>query len=400
MFPSRKTFFWTSNMRPDAMVSKLIVPLLAVLSLARIAAAAEYPCPSDPGFCYRDVGDDGCFDSGLDEGPINNLLEAGNYAPADGSIVCSPGVKLELQPFSFRWETTSGSGIFLYEVKLKGESAQLTHLWIDSAEDVVLTGTATTFRSFRVEAGADADVRAKLKAGSVDVFSQDRTELYASTSITAGSVGIHGDGSVVVEEKVRVRATNSGEHGAARLLVTSFGDIAMTSPRLWTKRSTNGTEAQLRLSGDNITLAGTAKLTGENVQVEAGGAFTVDQVKLIAPAGVDAPQVSIEAATVEIGREQNGKLKRSRIRAKSPSEPSTIDIVASGAVVLRDLDLQFAHSVVAGAEVSLLDSRVLGSKFGAATVHIASDPGMVCDLSGTLIAGATLTTDCGSVVGP
>ncbi len=72
---------------------KLIRAVLALLLMAPPALALEYPCPSDPGFCYRDVGNDGCFDGGVDDGPIKAEIE-GQFSfppfPDPGSIVCPP----------------------------------------------------------------------------------------------------------------------------------------------------------------------------------------------------------------------------------------------------------------------------------------------------------------------
>ena len=53
-----------------------------------------YGCGSDPGFCYRDVGGDGCYDAGTDEASIDGALtDAGGYEATTGSIVCPPSVK-------------------------------------------------------------------------------------------------------------------------------------------------------------------------------------------------------------------------------------------------------------------------------------------------------------------
>ncbi len=73
---------------------KFIRAVLALLLMPTLALAAEYPCPSDPGFCYRDIGNDGCFDSGTDVGPITAAIEASSTpsAPIPGSIVCPPSV--------------------------------------------------------------------------------------------------------------------------------------------------------------------------------------------------------------------------------------------------------------------------------------------------------------------
>ena len=37
---------------------RIIPAALVLLIMVSPAAALEYPCPSDPGFCYRDVADD------------------------------------------------------------------------------------------------------------------------------------------------------------------------------------------------------------------------------------------------------------------------------------------------------------------------------------------------------
>lgn len=46
---------------------KLIHPVLGLFLMATPALALEYACPTDPGFCYRDLANDGCFDSGADQ---------------------------------------------------------------------------------------------------------------------------------------------------------------------------------------------------------------------------------------------------------------------------------------------------------------------------------------------
>lgn len=104
------------------MIHRRIVATLAAVLLHTPATAAEYPCPSDPGFCYRDVANDGCFDSGVDEGPINDEIEGYEefpVVPEPGSIVCPPSV-LELTPSdtSIRLETLPGSSIMLYGARI------------------------------------------------------------------------------------------------------------------------------------------------------------------------------------------------------------------------------------------------------------------------------------------
>ena len=89
-----------------------LILLLLGLALGSPSSAAEYTCPSDPGFCYFDVGNDGCFDGGTDAGPINADLEAGAFPPVGppdpGSIVCPPSVKKLAVTGPASWETAVG----------------------------------------------------------------------------------------------------------------------------------------------------------------------------------------------------------------------------------------------------------------------------------------------------
>lgn len=109
------------------MVSRLLVAVVAVLSLAGFAAAAEYPCPSDPGFCYLDVDSDGCFDEGTDDGPLDDRLSSGSFPP-DGqrpddsaSIVCPPSVReLRIAPTErVTWLTGFGGHILLFGTTIR-----------------------------------------------------------------------------------------------------------------------------------------------------------------------------------------------------------------------------------------------------------------------------------------
>src|SRR6185369_16768742 len=99
--------------------SLLALAVLGILLITKIGNAAVYPCPSDPGFCYRDFGDDGCFDVGVDDGPINDEIEAQSTFPGSpdpGSIVCPPSVlELVATGGAMRLATATGSSILFYD---------------------------------------------------------------------------------------------------------------------------------------------------------------------------------------------------------------------------------------------------------------------------------------------
>src|SRR6185436_14403237 len=103
---------------------KSLVPvLISFLCLASPAFALDYNCPTDPGFCYLDVGNDGCFDSGTDVGPIDDQLETGDFPsppgpPDPGSIVCPPRVKTLTTTNGIDWHTAAGGSILLHAARI------------------------------------------------------------------------------------------------------------------------------------------------------------------------------------------------------------------------------------------------------------------------------------------
>jgi len=98
---------------------KLVTSALVLMIAA--PAAAQYPCPSDPGFCYFDVGNDHCFDPQTDSGPIDEALNsdfpAFGESPDPGSMVCPPSVR-NLSTLARSWRTAPGGDVLLYAARL------------------------------------------------------------------------------------------------------------------------------------------------------------------------------------------------------------------------------------------------------------------------------------------
>lgn len=91
------------------------------LLVAAPAIALDYPCPSDPGFCYFDRANDGCFDVGTDDAPSEaEFLQLPYYPfPSEpGSVICPPSVT-ELKLFRAFWRLEPGGEVLLYGAHLR-----------------------------------------------------------------------------------------------------------------------------------------------------------------------------------------------------------------------------------------------------------------------------------------
>ena len=377
---------------------------VATLLVGSVVGAAEYPCPSDPGFCYRDLGDDGCFDSGTDLGPINSDIESAMTippgTPAPGSIVCPPSVKkLVATAVDIRLKTAVGSSILFYAAKIQGVR------WVEliSGERVLLGG--------QVSASSDVDVSAE-----DDVLVEKGMSLDFSSgggSLVAESTG----GDVIIGRKAKFRAaaaTFSSVGGsvhaeqavlkllfAGELSIFAGQDVVLVRPRVTAKASLG--VADISIQGQSVTIEDKAKIT----MTTAGGlpdlAITatsgdVEIERLIA--SVDAG-VTISGANVSIGLpDGDGVVRPSRIAQKNRVLPIGISAADTLAIdSLRATVTDDVHLTTFGQAANVIKSTFKGKK-ATPTVTVSAGAGSTCDLTGTTVKSATLVTSCDNVVGP
>ena len=379
----------------------------ATLMVGSVVRAAEYPCPSDPGFCYRDLGDDGCFESGTDIGPINAEIEMSTsfpVVPEPGSIVCPPSVK-KIQSVAgedIYLETAPGSSILIYAARVLAQD------FLTISGDRLLLGG-------RVDCAGT--LSRHLAAGDVDIEKGGKATPSVSPNPTFEVTSTTGDirvgpkskfsagklvsleaplGNVVLEEGVRISA--KGGSSRTDLTVSAGGDVEMTRASL---NVIGDTSSWIVIQGSNIRLS-------KRTTVKSRARTSPLVFRILAPGGdvnierlgmSISPWLTVEGANVTIGIEQNGRVGKSRITTKSLRP---VDVVATGAIAINRLALNASADVrieTTGTTIDILDSKLSG-KGATPTIEVTAGPGSTCDLTGTTVKNATLVTNCDTVVGP
>lgn len=380
-----------------------ILTVLLLLGRAEAARSLEYPCPSDPGFCYFDVANDGCFDPGTDAGPIEDALRAGPFPDplptfgdlptTPGSIVCPPSVKkLELSRLrATEWRTAPGSDILIYGAKLSNRPLPVISgddLRFHAGRDLLIEKRiASSTRPFRIVAQAERNVTWNSGARAVGVIQIDAfggdVALGPRTSWRGQFFRVLAGGNVTLGDKVRV--TTATGAGALTTWIRASGRVDMTRPRIKSDQIVVASE------GLAIHLGGTLRTTGYpyDVRLEAGtGDVEIDAVS------VSVLDFAVSGARIELG--QVGARK-----SKLKGEDLSFDSASSIAIANVDLKGIGDSSVLVttpGAPVALTESRV--SSKGAGEMTISTGGGSTCDLTGTQLSSTTLSHDCGVVIGP
>lgn len=379
------------------MLGKFVQVTLTLL-VVNAVEAAEYPCPSDPGFCYFDVGNDGCFDGGTDLGPINSDLEAGTYPPvgppAVGSIVCPPSVKKLVLQGPASWTTAAGGDVLLYGKKVISPS--LASVSITSGRDVLL---CSTFRTHDFSAVASRDV--VLTGKLVTVQGQagvPMVTLTASTGdLSVGPKGVIRQGDILLETpgggniSVLDRSSVQSKNGPVR--VVSGGTLSSSDLKV--------SAGQIDLSAQSIDASGRTKLKTNPGVINIVAVGAVEFERLTADGKGPFSEINIEGNTVAIGLPgQGGVVRSSNLKA-----PSELEIDASGHVGLDELNVRVGRALIdtVGTTVDVTNSAFeLAKKPGAAPpeVQITAGAGSTCVVAGSTFVEMTLVANCDTVIGP
>lgn len=370
---------------------KLVVSLLIALvgvAMAVPSAAIEYTCPSDPGFCYFDVGNDGCYDPPADTGPINDLLEAGPYPPVGppvpGSIICPPdGGKIE-QEFGVlaNWETAPGGSIEFYLSRL-----DLRIGTVSSGGRLVLA-TKIRNRQHGFAWIADQDI---LIDG---VYDGARVGDAVMESVN-GDVVLEAGSKIRGTSRTEIRTQNGGEIRAeGARFQSSQGTDLLASGDVILESSAISPTKRILIRGANVSISGKTKLKSDReTTLEAlAGDVSIERLNARAVA------FAATGTNVTVGLpDSSGKLRPSKITA-----PLQLDIIAGAAITLRRLRTKVENEVVlqsSGTQIDALDCQFRGTDIGS-SVELIGGAGSVCDLTGTKVLGTTLITACDTVVGP
>lgn len=352
----------------------------ALVVTAGPVLAADYPCPTDPGFCYFDIGNDGCWDAGTDGGAINGALEAGDFNfpfPAPGSIVCPPSVEeLEVQTLdNARWAAGTGGHILLYGAEISGDPLDVRLLADDGSGDVLL--------------GNDVRVRLIVQANDVSIEQDVRDTL---TVFAEGDVTV-ADGSFF---KARSSISFFAESGEIRLgsgvkissstIQLIGGDIFLSGLRAVAKLG-------YLIRGNDLTATGYTQL-----KTKAGGQITMDVSGDVAfeRALLKTNDISLEAASFVV-TSPDGKPSRILTGKNGDLEVTTVGSVDLELVDLRVGDPGTSQKAeIEGANIALRNGKIRGRPGTPLTLTSAG----TCDLTNSKVVKVDLTTACGSVVGP
>jgi len=386
-----------------------LILLAVIASIGPVAAeAAVYPCGTDPGFCYRDIGDDGCFDMGVDVGPINAAIEGSSMfplVPPPGSLVCPPSVTSLVASASYiRLATPAGSDVLFYaatvdavnfEVMSGGEILLGNTIFCDRTTDLDAQGDIAIERGldFR-DAFAGWALFVESVAGDVSVGPKARFLDAGTISLMAAG------GDISLLSKTRMVLGTADKLSEADLTIEASGDVVLESPAV---RARGGSHSEISITGANVTLLGKGKVKQSSMfspfrfdMIATAGDLLIEKLKLT----TDVP-VTLSGTNVTIGVPKNGKTPKSKIVERRASNPP-VNIVATDTITLDNVDIASSGDVTidsSGTTVNVLNGQLKGRK-ATPTITVSAGAGSTCDLSGTLVKSATLVTACDTVIGP
>lgn len=356
------------------------------------AWAIDYPCASDPGFCYRDFGNDGCFDGGTDDGPINSEIEDSEefpVSPDPGSIVCPPSVgELTASDSSIRLETLPGSSILFYEARIS-VSASFDTI---SGADLLLGGSkidGSASQSHSAEADVHLEGRVQLSTFGTPTFS-----LGAS------------NGSIVLGEKARIKtrgdtvlsAPTGGITLSKGVVLQSEGVVQIDAGGIIEMTRPTVIAGILSLNASDVSIFEKGTLNTPFVVIDADpGDVEIERVTIKAGLqGFLAPLV-ISGTNVTIGIPQNGRTRTSKIKYNGDQE---VFIEASDTIDIDELVFQSRTDVnidTTGLTADLTNSKLVGIK-NHPTFELTAPAGSTCDITGTFVKKADLVADCETVI--
>lgn len=372
------------------------IPTLILLLTASPAFGLAYPCPSDPGFCYFDAGNDGCFDPPTDTGPINAALEAGTYPnpgpPIPGSIVCPPSVRKLTPVATVRWSTAAGGDILLYGVKIK------TPLGVDmvSGGELHFAGRIVSVNKLDLQADGDVSIDGRLASRDDQLFVESingSITLAKRTNIKARAtawVRTYNGGDIVAGDKCKLKSKD----GAPSII--SEGDATTTNVFMQ-----GGGGVSIR--GDDITMNGRSTMQAlrdndfGHVSINTNTGAGHAQIDWLIASGRG---VFLDVGSVELGRPIGGVVKKSKMK----SSRGNIFHTGEGPMIFNQvsmttpkewLGIRGVRIRTTGTQIDLRDSSVRGGFF---TLEVAT--GGTCDVTGTEWKDLSPTFDCDTVVGP
>jgi hypothetical protein len=359
------------------------------------ASGLPYPCPTDPGFCYRDIGNDGCFDVGTDTGPINaDIMGSSSCLPTvPGSIVCPPSVEELTATVAFPClETNPGSSILIYSAKIEA-----FYPTFNSGDRILLGGTMQSAGTFTAEGDLLVEKGFNLKEEPHTLQSTNgNVTIGAKARIRSGGVSIQAAGDVSLLDRATLILGIHNQPVGADLTIDAGGAIQMTRAKI----KIDAASSSIVLKGsqimmhDRLSLRAVAPFSPQNVDITAtSGDVTIDRLIL-----KTSFPTTISGTNVTIGVMQDGVTPRSSINQ------ALVNVEATDVIHIDNLRLRSPSNgtfQTDGATIEVFNSDFVGTNQFMPTFFVtANAAGSTCDLTATEVAKATLVTNCDNVIGP
>ena len=363
--------------------------------------AAEYPCPSDPGFCYRDLGDDQCFDVGTDTGPIDAEISSAATLPpgppVPGSIVCPPSVKRLVATGArqdLRLETSPGSSILFFGATIESRILELS-----SGDRLLLGGRVRAKGDVDLVAAGDisieAGIPARLAYGAIEVF----VESVAGDISIGPKARFRASSATFLSSSGKIHSSQSvfNLRFAGRLRIAAAQEVLLTHPRVVARSLVGGSVV---VAGQAVTINGKTKISATTTRgfailriVAHSGDVDVEQLDAAVEGTVD-----VSGTNVFIGGSDGARPSRIFQR----NSPAGTGILASETIALDGLDAVVTQDVnlVSGGDSIAVTNSTFKGRNTVPTVFLGAGPGSTCDLTGTRLRSATLVANCDSVRGP
>jgi hypothetical protein len=380
----------------------LALCLVATAPGAARAAIEPYPCPTDPGFCYHDLGGDGCFDAADDDGPIDDTLRRGVWPPEPtdtlGSMVCPPSVAemtIVAERGFVRWGARDDHALVFFgrritilgttNIGFRGGRVRLDAKILAPRDAVVTVGAVG---DASINGGADlkgmaSRFQATSDEGSIDV-GPGTTWRAGHVSFVAFGPDMRGK-QVIVDDGVRV--VQLGD----TLQYANLHIEGVTGVQLENLRARSRGGIRIRSFG-GLTAVGRTDLRalrGRVVFHAGSGILQADE--LTARAATD---ILISGSEVNLD-DRTHLPSRLHVRDRDGGEIRITASVLAG----KGLRSETPRLKVTSSVVDLREARIRsrGSALGALELTGAN---AMCDLTGASLVNVALVHQCQSLEGP
>lgn len=414
---------------------RAVFVLVAIVAFASVASASDYACPADPGACFVDVENDGCFDADSDTLGVEVQMVAADFDTIDfgpgAGLVCPPSVKrLDIAGIDVNWRSRGDASFFGTKIhvpknvdRFAGWDLRFSAAGAARLVDVKITGDAGAAGGF--SAGGELYLSGEVHfplcvecttRGQFFLITGDGAPLRVgpNTTIEAGAIVIQtneGDpaegpaGRMVLDRGVKLRQTDPDEfvylhaYGLRPFppVLISASDLSINAKgKIWVSAHggvvlsgrTRLQAAGLPDDSPGFDFSILFNVTGGPLEISSVTAHAVHSIIINGD-----PVAALRGGTVAIGPENDVRARRSRLRAVAAD--ALISVNSELSIDFERVTLEASRILLKqkGTHLEFRNGRIQG-RGPNANVRIRAPEGASCDLARTTVDKASLSTSC------